>query len=248
MEEWTAAAKEVLSQTISNQDQIQAKLTDLEARSRRNNIRVYGIPEDTEGDNLLEFMDGFIKAELSLQDTDLAIQRCHRALGPKPPQNASPRSVVIAFLAFRTRDLVLRAAWKKREVHLNQQRVYFDQDYPTETQKKRKAYAPIRKLLKEKGLRFQTPQPAKLRVFFDGGPVTYSSAAEAMKDLQKRGLAPDGNSNEGYPTAAPMEKLDRLSWVMAEAKRRSSDAHGERARKKLSGFRHEAGDAAASPS
>lgn len=49
MEEWTAAANEVLTQSLKKQEQIQAKLTDLEARSRRNNIRIYGIPEDVEG-------------------------------------------------------------------------------------------------------------------------------------------------------------------------------------------------------
>ena len=92
MEESSAMAKDVLSQTLINQQQTQAKLIDLEARSQRNNICVFGIPEDAEGSNLQEFMESFIRAELSLQDAELGTQRCHRALGPKPPQNASPRS------------------------------------------------------------------------------------------------------------------------------------------------------------
>lgn len=239
MEEWAAVAKQVLSQTSNNQDKIQAKLTELEAHSRRNNIRVYGIPEDTEGNNLLELIESFIKTELSLQDIDLAIQRCHRAAGPKPPPNATPRSVVIHFLAYRNKDLVLRSAWKKGEMRLNQQRVYFDQDYPAETQKQRKAYAPIRKLLKEKGLRFQTPPPAKLRVFFEGGPVTYNNAAEAIKDMQKKGFIPDSSSGGDPPATTPMERLDRLSWETAGAGRRNPDVHGQRAKEKLSGFRYD---------
>ena len=101
--------------------------------------------------------------------------------------------MVIYFLEHRTKELVLRSVWKKGEIRLHQQRVNFDQDYPAETQKKRGAYAPIRKLLKEKGLRFQTPPPAQLRVFFDGGPVMYNSAAEAMEDLRERGLTLDDN-------------------------------------------------------
>lgn len=241
MEEWTAAAKDVLSETLSNQDQIQAKLIDIEARSRRNNIRVYGIPEDTEGSSLQEFMESFIKAELLLQDTELGIQRCHRALGAKPPQNVSPRSVVIYFLEYRIKELVLRSAWKKGEIRLGQQRIYFDQDYPAETQKKRRAYAPIRRLLKEKGLRFHTPPPAKLRVFFNGGPVTYNSATEAMQDLRKRGFAPGDNGSDGF-SAAPMERLNKSSWERVMAGHRHRDPHGERARKKLSGFRRDAGD------
>lgn len=247
VEEWAAAAKDVLTQTLRNQAQIQAKLTDIEARSRRNNIRIYGIPEDVEGGNLQEFIESLIKAELPLQDTDLGIQRCHRALGPKPPQNASPRSVVIYFQEYRTKELVLRSAWKKGEIRLNQQRLYFDQDYPAEIQKKRRAYAPIRKLLKEKGLRFHTPPPARLRVFFDSGTVIYNSAEEATEDLRKRGFALDHITKEGPSAATPAEMLRKLSWEMVEAKRRNPDTHGERVRKKLSGFRRDTADIVSSP-
>lgn len=247
MEEWTAVANEVLTQSLKNQEQIQAKLTDLEARSRRNNIRIYGIPEDVEGDNLQEFIESLIKTELPLQDTDLGIQRCHRALGPKPPQNASPRSVVIFFQEYRTKELVLRSAWKKGEIRLDQQRLYFDQDYPAEIQKKRRAYAPIRKLLKEKGLRFQTPPPARLRVFLDSGPVIYNSAAEAAEDLRRRGYTLDDTAKEVSSAVTPAEMLRKLSWEMVEAKRRNSDTHGERARKKLSGFRRATADTASTP-
>lgn len=42
IEERTAEAQELLLQTVQIQDDMQAKLTDLEARSRRNNIRVHG--------------------------------------------------------------------------------------------------------------------------------------------------------------------------------------------------------------
>ncbi|KAK1904344.1 LINE-1 type transposase domain containing protein 1 [Dissostichus eleginoides] len=141
MEDWSAGAKDVICQALAAQESIQAKLTDLESRARRNNMRIYGIPEDIEGDSVQQFIENFIKTELSLTDTELGIQRCHRALGPKPPQNANPRSVLIYFLEYRIKELVLRSAWKKKEVYLNGTRVYFDQDYPAEIQKKRKAYA-----------------------------------------------------------------------------------------------------------
>lgn len=247
MKEWTAAAKEVLAQTLKNQDQIQAKLTDLEARLWRNNIRIYGIPKDVDGGNLQKFIERLIKAELPLQDTDLGMQRCHHALGPKPPQSASPRSVVIYFQEYRTKELVLRSAWKKGEIRLDQQRLYFDQDYLTEIQKKRRAYAPTRKLLKEKGLRFQTPPLARLRVFFDSSPAIYNSTVEAMEDLRKRGLAPDDIIQEGLSAATPAEILRKLSWEMVEAKRQNPDTHGERVQKKLSGFRRNMADTASTP-
>ncbi|KAI4800015.1 hypothetical protein KUCAC02_016552 [Chaenocephalus aceratus] len=94
MEDWSAGAKEVICQALAAQESIQAKPTDLESRARRNNMRIYGIPEDIEGDSVQPFIENFIKTELSLTDTELGVQRCHRALGPKPPQNANPRGLV----------------------------------------------------------------------------------------------------------------------------------------------------------
>ncbi|KAJ8257631.1 hypothetical protein GJAV_G00187940 [Gymnothorax javanicus] len=91
IEEWSSLAKEAISQVLNTQEKMQEKLTDLESRSRRNNIRLYGIPEGSEGGNVLEFVENFIKTELSLPRSELGIQHCHRALGPKPPPSANPR-------------------------------------------------------------------------------------------------------------------------------------------------------------
>ncbi|CAM4611372.1 unnamed protein product [Leuciscus chuanchicus] len=138
LEENTAELKEVLGQSIQIQENLQERLLDLEARSRRNNIRIFGIPEGCEENNAQEFVESIIKTELSLGDLDLKIQRCHRALGPKPPTDAYPRSVVVFFLEYKTKELVLRSAWRKKEVNCNGKRIFFDQDYPPEIQQKRR--------------------------------------------------------------------------------------------------------------
>ena len=46
----------------------------------------------------------------------------------------------------------------------------------------------MRKVLKERGLRFQTHAPAKHRVFYEEGPTTYSNVDEATEDMLKRGI------------------------------------------------------------
>ena len=106
--------------------------------------------------------------------------------------------------------------------------------------KKEESLCPHQKLPKEKGLHFQTPPPAKLRVFFDSGPVMYNSAAEAMEDLRKRGLTLDNNVRERPSEATLMEMLKKLSWMTVEAKRRNLDTHGDRARKTRISPRHHA--------
>lgn len=124
VEESHAEHAEMLMYTIELQKSIQAQLTDLEARSRRNNIRIHGIAEGAEGDNMKTFLEQFFKNELSLT-TPLGIQRCHRSLGPRPPQDSNPRSVLVYFLEYTTKEQVLRSAWRKKEIHYNGKRVFF---------------------------------------------------------------------------------------------------------------------------
>ena len=200
----------------------------MEARSRRNNLRIFGIPEGEEGNNACEFLEKFIKSELQLPDIDLKIQRCHRSLGPKPPPQAAPRSMVAYFLMYKTKELVLSSAWKKKEIHINGKRVYFDHDYPAEIIKKRKEYAPLRKVLKKRGLRFQTPAPAKLRVFYEEGPTTYNNADEATEDMLKKGIltADDGTDACNTPgdapqtAATPRKKLGENAWQTSGSSKR----------------------------
>lgn len=106
VEESQAEHVEMLTYTLELQKSIQAQLTDLEARSRRNNIRIHGIPEGAEGDNMKTFLE---QNELTLT-TPLGIQRCHRSFGPRPPQDANPRSVLVYFLEYTTKEQALRSA------------------------------------------------------------------------------------------------------------------------------------------
>lgn len=238
MEEWSADAKEVLSHTLELHQSIQAQLTDLEARSRRNNIRIHGIPEGVEGDNMKTFLEEFIKTELSLPDISLNIQRCHRSLGSRPPQGSNPRSVIVYFLEYTTKERVLRSAWGKKEIHYNGKRVFFEQDYPAEIVMKRKAYTSIRRVLKEKEIRFQTLHPAKLRVFFNTGSTVYNDARDATDDLKKRGLIPDSWEAETSAQNTPSLGPKQPTWETVGAKRRRHQ--GDRLKHiqdKLKGFR-----------
>lgn len=96
---------------------MKARLVDLEARSRQNNIRIHGVQEGAEGDNLCKFLD--------VPDSALAIQWCHRSLGVKPLQGANLRSMVVYFLQFKMKELVLRSVWKKKEIKYEGRRVFF---------------------------------------------------------------------------------------------------------------------------
>ncbi|KAL0152398.1 hypothetical protein M9458_052121 [Cirrhinus mrigala] len=52
------------------------KLTDLESRSRRKNLRIFGVPEDAEKGSATQFVEELIQKELDI-DTDCQIQWAH---------------------------------------------------------------------------------------------------------------------------------------------------------------------------
>lgn len=183
--------RDALLDSLKQQKLLQDKVTDLEGRSRRNNIRIYGIKEGTEGNSMLTFIDNFLKTELALDGTaDLQIQRAHRSIGPKPRDEAVSRSILVNFQRYDTKDKILKTAWSKKII-CDGKPVSFAHDLPTEINNRLREYRDIKKILKEKKIRFQTPYPARMRIHWENGPCLYNSAAEAAEDMRKRGFQLD---------------------------------------------------------
>ncbi len=239
-QKWDVSIKNTLIQLLKNQEILQAKVTDLEGRSRRNNIRIYAVPENTEGTSTSCFIEDFIIRELGDNlgpslGKELGIERAHRALAPKPQPGVSPRSIVVRFLQFTTKEKVQQAAWKKM-MYAQEKRVYFDHDYAEQVQQIRKEYAPVMRVLKENKIQFQTPL-TRMRVHLDSGTVTYNTASEAAEDLSKRGFSVGrirGSKAEGI-TEETLTKL--LPWGIAGEHGTGSKSNFQEAvREKLKGF------------
>uniref|UniRef100_A0A3Q2Y3G7 L1 transposable element RRM domain-containing protein n=1 Tax=Hippocampus comes TaxID=109280 RepID=A0A3Q2Y3G7_HIPCM len=114
---------------------------------------------------------------------ELRVERAHRALMPKPPGDASPRSIVAKLSSHRMKEELLRSAWHKRGFEHLGKRVNLDHDYAPDVLKRRREYAEAKAVLKERKIRFQTPFPARFRVYYPEGAVVYESAGEATEDL-----------------------------------------------------------------
>lgn len=165
------------------------KCDDIENRIRRKNMRIYGIPERAEKDDMISFVTNFLKGSLTLQDgLNIELERAHRALGQRPSDTAPPRSIIVRFWDFRVKQTVLQQAWKQRDVQFQGNRVYFDQDYSPEVQRKRKKVREVIKKLKERNVKAQSPYPAQLRIFFTSGPKVFSSLLEARSTLEELGI------------------------------------------------------------
>lgn len=180
-------SKESLLFLLKERRRLQDKVTDLESRSRRCNIRIYGVPEDTEGDSMTRYLEQFLTDKFALPaDMALQIQRAHRASVQKPAPESPPRSIVVCFQQYIVKEMVLSLAWKKK-ITIATNLISFDHDYASEVIEKRRAYAEVKKALKEKGIHFQTPF-TKIRIHWDTGTETYKDAQEAIAELRMRGI------------------------------------------------------------
>ena len=102
---------------------------------------------------------------------------------PKPPREAPLRSVVVKMSSYRMKEELLRVAWQKQGFQHLGKRVNLDHDYAPAVLKNRREYAEAKTVLKEKKIRFQTPFPARLRVFYQEGVVMYGSAEEGAPSV-----------------------------------------------------------------
>lgn len=190
LEDWRVGAGEALRIVVEQVEQLQEKLLDTMTRSRRNNIRVFNCPEDSEqGTTVIEYIDRLFHTHLELPDgTQLQIQRAHRALSKKPTDPlAVPRSIVVNFLSFETKQMVLTKAWEAK-IQMGDRKLGFDHDYPYEIVQRRKEYIPYKKLLKAKGIPFKTPF-TKMRIGWPEGEKTYNTAEDVDAAMRKRGYS-----------------------------------------------------------
>uniref|UniRef100_A0A668SVF8 L1 transposable element RRM domain-containing protein n=1 Tax=Oreochromis aureus TaxID=47969 RepID=A0A668SVF8_OREAU len=204
---------EILLEILTMQEKLQTKLTSLEAYSRRESLRIYGVPEGAESGapSMAHFVEKLLRENLAIPpSTSLQIQRAHRVISSLPPDGSQPRSILVKFLSFTVKEEVLRLTWQKKGFMLNSSKINLDNDFPSEIMVMRKEYAEARKVLKEKNLRFRTLYPARLKVFFEEGAKTYNTVEEATADLVSRGLPVKVIT----PPATPRERLQRcpLWW------------------------------------
>ena len=112
---------------------LEDELTKMEDRSRRDNVRVHGIPESTETSNLLAYLSSAIPKwfpELG----SVEIMHAHRVGAEKLDANAKPtsRTLLLKLRHFTDRDRILGAE-RKATVEVDGTAIRSAPDYSTQT-------------------------------------------------------------------------------------------------------------------
>lgn len=178
---------------IAIQEKLQNKLLSLDSYSRREILRLYGVPEGVEAEapSMIECVEKLLRENLNIPESTLfQIQTAFLALASPLPNGSQPGSIVVKLLSFKVKEEVLRMLWQKKGISWNNNRINLDHDYPPEIMAMRKKYAEVRRILKEKNLRFRTVhlRAGRLKVFYEEGTKIYNTVEDATADLASQGL------------------------------------------------------------
>uniref|UniRef100_K7E325 L1 transposable element RRM domain-containing protein n=1 Tax=Monodelphis domestica TaxID=13616 RepID=K7E325_MONDO len=165
------------------------KTEDLENRSRRDNLRIIGLPEDHDKRKSLDIiLQEIIKEncpEILEQEGKVEIDRIHRSPPVLNPQLTTPRNVIAKFKNYQTKEKILQAA-KKKSFKYQGTTVRITQDLAASTLKKRKAWNTIFRKVRELGLQPRINYPAKLTIFLQGKVWSFNKIEEFQEFVKKR--------------------------------------------------------------
>ena len=111
---------------------LKEKVAYLENYTRRQNIRIVGIPENAEGPRPSEFITSLLIDVLGENSFEKlpSVDRAHRSLAPKPADGDNrPQPFIVKLHHFQTKELILRLARQKGPLSYKGSRFHIFPDY-----------------------------------------------------------------------------------------------------------------------
>ncbi len=167
---------------LKNQlERLTEKMTDMEDRCRRNNVRLVGLPEAAEGSDAA----GFLRVNLSkwipsLRGRDIEIDRAHRVYDGGRGSDR-PRTLIFRVLRWHDRSDILKGARQAYLVKCAQSNVtmLFFPDFSPATAIRRKAFGPVLKKMTALGLQPFLIYPAVIKLRHKGEQRSFDSPQKA---------------------------------------------------------------------
>lgn len=184
----TASTAELKSKVAQLEDRIQYQ----ENYSKRNNLRIKGVPELSEkGDNVPECVMDILRALLPQdQGTDqIVIERAHRVPATLKENRrntpAGPRHILVRFLRFTDKEKIRLRAREVGTFHWRGNKIEFFPDFTREVQEKRNKFFEVRRMCRAKGVKYTTQYPAVFWVSLGKERLRFEDATAAKKMIDK---------------------------------------------------------------
>ncbi|XP_024117801.1 NLR family CARD domain-containing protein 3-like, partial [Oryzias melastigma] len=100
-------------------------------------------------------------------------------------------------LSYVTKQSVLKAAWTKKVIQLEDNRIYFDEDFTPAIYKESGKYKDVHRVLRERKIKHHIVSPARLNIFCEDGKIKiYDNLSAASNGLREFGLEMDPPAEE----------------------------------------------------
>ena len=165
------------------------RLDEQEARSRRDNLRVFGVKSGVEGKNAVTFFETWLPQVLNIQTKKgkIRLDRCHRGLGrPKPN---SPRVVVMKLHNSDDKSRIMAAYKAIPTLEYEGARITIRQDLPQGILQRRRKFNSICEHLISKKIKFSMRFPATLCFKYNNTDFAFDNAVEAKEMLESLQLS-----------------------------------------------------------
>ncbi|KAF4073207.1 hypothetical protein AMELA_G00256310 [Ameiurus melas] len=160
--------------------QLENKCEDLESRSRRNNIRIVGVPEGADTCTTAA-VAALLKDAFGLEKEPV-LDRSNRTLQPKPKSGERPRAIVCRFHHHSDCVDILRRARELQQIKARDLTISVFPDYTVKIARTRAAFNEVRRQLCDiEGARYGILHPARLRITYNGVQKDFISAEEAAE-------------------------------------------------------------------
>ena len=178
---------------------LENRVEDQENRARRNNLRLIGLPEKAEGNDLCAFpgkmaYNSARHGHLS-HSSPSSREQAHRIGRLSAGQDLKPRAVIIRFLNYREKESAVRAAARQSTVKFENHSVRFYPDYSVETHRQQRLFDRREKAATVPGAPIQYVLPGYSGGHATTGSGTLSRRSTTQKSLFKESKATPSNAS-----------------------------------------------------
>ncbi|KAJ1109945.1 hypothetical protein NDU88_007302 [Pleurodeles waltl] len=140
---------------------LRAKLTELEDRSRRDNVRFFCIPEQKEGSDIKTFLSSLLTNHFGIEfSPPPEFQRVHR-IGPSYKASANkPGPIIACFLRHEQARQVISTAKARQPISLDGHEIRVAADFSRLTNDRRRAFLALRPQLRSLDFKYGLFEPA----------------------------------------------------------------------------------------
>lgn len=201
------------------------KVLDLEDRSRRNNIRLRGIPESVSPDQLNSFLTDFMALTMPHHSSqDLLIDRIHRLPKPRHLPSHVPRDTIARIHFFTIKEEFLKVLRSQPELPEKFRNLSIYPDLSAATMLRRKEFSAYTKILREAGISYKWGFPVKLIIFKDGSQAVCPDPDTAKEVLISWNLI---TSQESSPRRTNPPRPEIITPLWSEKNKKNTRQRSE---------------------